>query len=67
MKRSRNSPSFINLALCFLDWEGDLQNRCSDHPGANIKTLVKVLRVMISLLLSELQLFFLYLVVCWMK
>lgn len=54
------------VSLAFLTWKDTFETHVAITQGLTLR-LVEVWRVMISLLLSELLLFYLHLVVCWMK
>lgn len=64
--RRRCFQSFMKFSNS-LELEGHLWNWYSDHPGANIKILVEVYRVMIFLSLSELELLYSHWMVCCIK
>lgn len=65
-KEKEHSEFYEFFFLDFLTWKDTFETDVAISQGLTL-TLVEASRVMISLFLSKLLLFYLHLVVCWMK
>lgn len=65
-KEREHSEFYEFFFLASLTWKDTFETDVAISQGLTL-TVVEASRVMISLFLSELLLFYLHLVVCWMK